>query len=170
MADSKFIQEFKEQAVFRIKENTPRIKKCLNLISEEEAWKRPNESSNSIANLILHLNGNISQYIISSLAQQKDVRNRDLEFSANHSHSKMELLEIISSTCDRSVAIIQNCREEELIRNRNVQGFDLSGIGIITHVVEHYSYHTGQIALITKLIKNQDLGFYEDFDLNIKND
>ena len=60
--------------------------------------------------------------------------------------------------------------EEELMRKRMVQGFEYSGIGIIIHVTEHFSYHTGQIAFWTKQLKNKDLGFYADRDLEIKND
>ena len=57
----------------------------------------------------------------------------------------------------------------ELLRSRTVQGFQLSGIGIVVHVTEHYSYHTGQIAFWTKQLKNKDLGFWEGKDLNAHN-
>ena len=170
MSESAFLLEFKEQAVFRINENTPRIKRCLDLLTEEQIWSKPNDSSNSIANLILHLSGNITQYILSSLASQPDIRNRDFEFEAENSHSKDELWTLISNTCKQACDAIMVCEEKELLRSRMVQGFELSGTGIVMHVVEHYSYHTGQIALITKLIRNVDLGFYADHDLNIKND
>ena len=53
---------------------------------------------------------------------------------------------------------------------RSVQGFNFSGIGILVHVVEHLSYHTGQIAFYTKQLKNEQLGFYGDIDLNVKNE
>ena len=65
--------------------------------------------------------------------------------------------------------ITESLEEEELLKTRSVQGFKLTGMGIIIHVVEHLSYHTGQIALQTKLISNQDLGFYGDMDLEVKN-
>ena len=51
----------------------------------------------------------------------------------------------------------------------SVQGFQLSGIGIVVHVVEHYSYHTGQISFWTKQLKNKDLRFYAGLDLNVQN-
>ena len=59
--------------------------------------------------------------------------------------------------------------DDEMMRVRNVQGFTYTGMANIIHTIEHYSYHTGQIAFLTKLLKNKDLGFYGNMDLNIKN-
>ena len=162
-------QEFIEQSIFRLEENIPRIKNCLDRLSEEEVWKKPNESSNSVANLILHLCGNITQYILSSLGNTEDIRARDIEFSTAGGFSKKELFEKINQVVLASVEVIRNCDEEQLLRVKQVQGFEFSGIGIIIHVAEHLSYHTGQIAFWTKFLKDQDLGFYADLDLNIKN-
>lgn len=166
---SSFILEFKEEIRMRINENTPRIKKCLDLLSENQVWFQGNPETNSIANLILHLSGNIGQYIISSLGEDKDIRNRDLEFSSKNNLDKNELFQHISSTCSKAINTIENSTEETLLKFRMVQGFKMSGIGILIHATEHYSYHTGQIALITKLLVEKDLGFYGDLDLTIKN-
>jgi uncharacterized damage-inducible protein DinB len=162
--------EFISQAVFRMQENTPRIEKCLQLLSEEDVWKKPNEAGNSIGNLILHLCGNITQYIISSLGNKEDNRVRDEEFSVKGGYTKEQLFKKLTATVAEAVGIIQSLDENELMHIRSVQGFQLSAIGSILHVAEHYSYHTGQIALITKLITNKDLGFYAGYDLNKKNE
>lgn len=161
--------EFIAQSIHRIELNTPRITKCLNELSEEEVWYRPNGSSNSIANLILHLCGNITQYIISSIGDEPDNRERDKEFAAVGGFSKAELLSKLENTISTAVEVIRNCTEESLLRVRSVQGFTYTGIGNIIHVTEHYSYHTGQIALLTKIMKNKDLGFYAGLNLNTKN-
>ena len=161
--------ELKQQCIFRMKESTGRIEKCVLLLTNEQVWNRPNTSTNSIGHLILHLCGNITQYIQSSLGNQKDNRNRDLEFESTVPCTNDELIQKMQITVNTAVEIIEQLNEAELLQNRSVQGFGLTGIGNIIHVVEHYSYHTGQIALLTKLIKNQDLGFYADFDLNQKN-
>jgi len=150
--------------------NPPRIEKCLRQLSEEEVWKKPNSTSNSIGNLILHLCGNITQYIHSSLGKEEDSRKRDMEFSIKGGYSKIELLEKITMVTNKAIQIIEHTSEEELLRKRMVQGFGYTGIGIIIHVTEHYSYHVGQIASWTKLLKDKDLGFYEDYDLNILNE
>ena len=161
--------EIISQAIFRLEENTIRVEKCLNDLSEKEVWLKPNNASNSVGNLILHLCGNITQYIISSLGREEDTRNRELEFTTSGGYNKSELLSKLNSTVKQAVDIIKNLSEDELLRVRSVQAYELSGIGIIIHVVEHYSYHTGQIAFWTKLLKDKDLGFYAGIDLNTKN-
>ncbi len=164
-----FSKEFIEQSIFRMEENNTRIEKCLAMLSEEEVWKKPNPSSNSVGNLILHLCGNIRQYIISSLGKKEDTRNRDLEFSAAGGITKGELLQKLLSTVTEAVTTLKKLDKKDLLAVKSVQGFDLSGVGIIIHVVEHYSYHTAQIAFWTKLLKDNDLGFYAGQDLDIKN-
>ena len=153
-----------------MQENTPRIARCLELLSEEQIWQRPNASSNSIANLILHLCGNITQYIYASLGMQPDTRQRDAEFDTRSGYTKAELLAQLEETVDKAIKIIAEVPEEELARVRQVQGYSMSGVGVIIHVVEHYSYHSGQIAFWTKLLRDQDLGFYADVDLNVHNE
>lgn len=98
------------------------------------------------------------------------MRQRDAEFSARSTHSKKELLDQLEQTVAKAVAIIRQTPTDKWLRQRNVQGFNLSGIGIAIHVAEHYPYHTGQIAFWTKLVRDQDLGFYTDTDLNVLNE
>ena len=167
--ENAFAKEFIEQSIYRIEENTQRIIKCLQEIDEIEIWKLPNDNSNSIGNLILHLCGNIRQYGISALSEIKDTRERDKEFSTKRGPTKSELLNELTDTISQAVSIIENIDENRLTKIYSVQGFNLSGIGIIIHVTEHYSYHTGQIAFWTKQLKNRDLGFYANIDLNLKN-
>ena len=166
----KISQKFIDQSIYFLSLNPARIEKCLNQLSEEQVWKKPNSNTNSIGNLILHLCGNITQYAHASLGNSEDQRNRDLEFSTSGGFSKDELLQKITGVIEKAIDIIENISEEELLRKRKVQGFDYTGIGIIIHITEHLSYHVGQIAFFTKLLCDQDLGFYEDYDLNILND
>lgn len=163
------LEELKNQIIYRLDESTRMNTKSLSLISEDDVWKRINNSSNSIGNLILHLCGNITQYAISSLGNTDDLRNRDLEFSIDKGYSKSELLEKLNTTLEEAKAIINKTTLEEYLRKREVQGFTFSGVGIVIHVTEHYSYHTGQIAFWVKQLKNKDLGFYDGVDLTIKN-
>lgn len=161
--------EFIEQSLIRLNENTVRIQKCLNYISDKEIWQRPNANSNAIGNLIIHLCGNITQYIISSLGKKEDLRNRDFEFEVQGGFSKSELLQKLNEVVDKATRVISNLDQEKLLNVHSVQGYDLTGIGIIIHVVEHYSYHAGQISFYTKLLKDIDLCYYSGRDLNAKN-
>jgi uncharacterized damage-inducible protein DinB len=158
------------QAIKQMNQSTERITSCLMKLDEEDVWVSPNEHLNSIGNLVLHLCGNITQYIISSIGGAADIRERDLEFSIHSGYTKAELAAKLQDTAGHAVTIIQHITCEELLRERIAQGMKYSGIGIIVHVTEHYSYHTGQIILLTKLLKNTDLGFYAGIDLNKKNE
>ena len=169
MSNPDFTREFIAQSIYRIDLSFERIEKSFLLLEEEDIWKRPNDASNSIGNLVLHLCGNITQYIISSLGGKPDNRVRDLEFSTKSGSTKEQMLAKLREVVKEAKEVISNIPEEELLRVRSVQGFDISGIAIVIHVVEHYSYHTGQIAFWTKLLKEKDLGFYAGIDLNKKN-
>ena len=163
-------QDFKQNTIFRIDESMRMITKSLEITDESDIWKKPNSSSNSIGNLILHLCGNITQYIIASLGSKPDIRERDLEFSITGGVTKKNLLSSLIEVIEESKNVIASASKEELMRIREVQGFKLSGIGVVIHVVEHLSYHTGQIAYWVKLLKDRDLGFYDGFDLNTINE
>jgi len=159
-------QEFKEQIIYRLDESIRMLSKSFEQVEEKDIWKRFNESSNSIGNLVLHLCGNITQYAIASLGNTKDKRERDSEFAAIEGFSKEELLSKLVHTIDEAKKVLINCSYDELMRKRAVQGFTFSGIGIAIHVTEHLSYHTGQIAFWVKQLKNKDLGFYDGMDYN----
>lgn len=158
-------KEFIKQSIYRIELNVPRIRKCLDELSEEEVWQRPNNSSNSVGNLILHLCGNTTQYIISSLGHADDKRKRDEEFAAKGGLTKNDLFDKLSTTVNKAAEVLRNVDEKELLRVRKVQRFDLSGVAIIVHVVEHFSYHSGQIVFWTKFLKDKDMGFYKGMKL-----
>ncbi|MFD0861979.1 DinB family protein [Sungkyunkwania multivorans] len=167
--EAQIIEEFKQNAIYRLDESTRMIKRALSEIGEAGVWVRPNHVSNSIGNLILHLCGNIGQYAIASLGELPDDRDRDAEFNAMEGLVKDELFEKLDEIVNKAKATIQYATAEQLTKKREVQGFTFSGIGIVMHVVEHYSYHTGQIAFWVKQLVAKDLGFYDGVDLNIKN-
>ena len=162
-------ESIKENAKYRIQESVRMIEKSLAQLNDDEAWEKPNSQLNSMANLLLHLSGNIRQYIISSLGGNPDIRQRDQEFSQAQNQTKSFLLKEFNATVDEAIAVIENCPEEQLLLKHEVQGFELDGLGILMHVVEHLSYHTGQIAFWVKYRKEKDLGFYEGHDLNSLN-
>ncbi len=164
-----FYREFIDETVRFIDENTLKIKSCLKELNEKDIWLRPNEHVNSIGNIILHLCGNIRQYVISSIGGKADIRERDLEFSTKDGFTSSELEVKLLSTVEEAKSTIVSASLENLARQRIVQKTSYTGIGIIIHITEHYSYHTGQIILLTKLFKNIDMGFYGGKDLNEKN-
>ncbi len=164
------LKELVENASYRMEESFRMIGICLDQLPEDVVWKKPNSATNSIGNLILHLCGNITQYGIASLQNITDERNRDQEFATESGYSKNELLKKLGNTIEEAKKTFNSIPLEELLKKRSVQGFEFSGVGNIIHVTEHLSYHTGQIALWTKLLNNKSLGFYDGVDLNVKNE
>ncbi len=167
--DIDFITEFKANSIVNLEENTPRIKQCFGELTEQEVWVKPNGSLNSMGNLVLHLCGNMTQYIICALGGDADNRERDKEFAATGGYTKDELMHMLSVTVAIAAETIRHSLEPNLLKVHAVQGFELTGIGIINHVCNHYSYHTGQIAFWTKMLKEKDLAFYGGLDLNKRN-
>lgn len=163
-------REFVAQATFRMEENLRMVTTCLDCIPGDLIWKKPNVVSNSVGNLILHLCGNIAQYAIASLKGSSDQRDRDREFAAKSGFTKKELLDMLQKTVHGAIDTFKTIESGEFLRKRKVQGFELSGIGNMVHVVEHFSYYTGQIALWTKPLDKKSLGFWEGIDLNRKNE
>ncbi len=165
------LQIVKDQFNLRVyEEGIERINKVLALLSEEEVWYSPNDAANSVGNLVLHLCGNVTQWIGSGVGGQVDQRVRDAEFDPSSQISKEELMKKLQDLrliTDRALSTIVS--EDQLIDQIRVQGFEETVLSILIHVTEHFSYHVGQIAIIAKYQKGLDLGFYEDMDLNVKN-
>jgi uncharacterized damage-inducible protein DinB len=146
-------------------EYLPKIRRCLETLSEEDVWWRPNSSSNSVGNLVLHLAGNVRQWIVSGVGGVPDVRERAEEFAADGQTEGAEwgrprLLEHLTATLaevDRTLAALS---PSELLRHTVIQGQDVTVLEGVFHAVEHFSTHTGQIIYITKIRSGADLGFY----------
>lgn len=143
----------------------PRIIQCLDQLDDDLIWWRPNENSNGIGNIVLHLCGNVRQWIYAGLGRGHDLRNRQLEFDERRRIPGIELKEMLASTMALIHPVISNVPTEELLNIRSVQTFEETGLTILIHVTEHFSYHTGQIAYITKMITDKPLGFYDGVPL-----
>ena len=146
-------------------ESLPRILECLDKLTNAQVWWRPNESSNSIGNLVLHLCGNVGQWIGAGLGDLPDHRKRQSEFDERRVIPKENLVSELLTTMMMAREIIAKVPEMELLQKRAVQTFEETGLSILIHVTEHFSYHTGQIAYITKMLTDKALGFYEGIPL-----
>ncbi len=161
-------EEFKAQALYRMDESVRMLGICLDRLPSDRFWMRPNPASNSVGNLLQHLSGNIRQYAISGLGGLPDDRQRDAEFEDGNASPEL-VWQAFSETVSEAQNVIRAATESELLEVRSVQGFRMSGLGMVLHAVEHLSYHTGQIAYALKAWLDTDLGFYDGVDLNAKN-
>lgn len=147
--------------------SAPRIKKCLGLLSEEEIWRRPNTEVVSIGNLVLHLCGNIKQHVHFGLGGDPDDRTRQAEFDEKGPIPTGDLIERLDATMNRTREVLETLDPKRLLENRTIQGEEVNGVTTLVHVTEHFSYHTGQITYLTKMMKEIDLGYYAGRDLDV---
>ncbi len=160
--------EVQREAVRHLEEGRTRIRSCVVRLSAAQLWHRPNAHVVSVGNLVLHLTGNVGQWINATLGGEVDRRARNTEFDEQGPMAAADLLAGLDRVLDQAVVVISNLREEDLVSNWAVQGFKESGLAIVLHVVEHFSYHTGQITLHTKLLLDVDTGYYAGQDLDAK--
>lgn len=156
----------RNEAIRRLREGQERIRFCVQRLDDAQLWLRPNANTVSVGNLVLHLCGNVGQWINSTLGNRPDERHRDEEFNATGPMDKRALRERLDSTLAFAYDVIGGLGSADLERTWNVQGFTETGLAIVLHVVEHFSYHTGQITLHTKLLLDIDTGYYAGQDLN----
>lgn len=138
----------------------PEIERCLELLTEDNVWRRTGEESNSIGNLILHLEGNVREWIIGGIGKLPFERVRQMEFDERRLIPKEELIEKLRKVVAEADAVLSNLDPAILTENRTIQGRDTTILKAIYHVVEHFSMHAGQIILLTKMQTEKDLHFY----------
>lgn len=163
--DEAALTEFKTNSIYRLRESQRMIFLALEKIDENQLWQIPVVNGISIGNQLLHCCGNLTQYVISSLGNQPDNRERSIEFSTRGGYQMNELKNRLESTINEAIRTLQEASPKDYLSVRIVQGFELSGIGAVLHAVEHLSYHTGQIAFWIKQLTAEDLGFYDHHDL-----
>jgi uncharacterized damage-inducible protein DinB len=147
-------------------EYLPKIERCLEQLTDEQIWFRPNEASNSIGNLVLHLCGNARQWIVAGVGENPDRRDRDSEFNQRAIIRRADLLERLRSTITEVNGVLVNLDPSVLLQSRTIQGKSVDVLEAVFHVTEHFSMHTGQIILLTKLMLSTDLRFY-DFESGV---
>jgi hypothetical protein len=140
----------------------PRLRSIVESLTDQQLWWRPNEASNSIGNLLLHLNGNVRQWIVASFNRQEDGRNRPAEFAETAGGPASELLRGLGTTMDDAAAVLARLTEADLCAPMEIQGYRVTGLVAVYQVVEHFGLHYGQIVYIAKAMQGKDLGFYRE--------
>jgi len=145
---------------YLLEEYFPKIRRSVEGLGEEEIWWRPNPASNSMGNLILHLAGNVRQWVVAGIGGAPDIRDRDGEFKARGGRGGEALLEHLHDALEEVDGVLARLPVSSLEEERVIQGLPVTVLGALYHVVEHFSMHTGQIIYLSKLRTGRDLGFY----------
>jgi len=150
----------------------PRMKQAVESLTDEQVWWRPNDASNSVGNLMLHLNGNMTQWLLASFSHERDVRNRPEEFAAGRGGAppdagrrrpalptRDELIARLGATVEHATQMLERLTEQDLLATYTIQGFTVSGLQAVYQVIEHFALHHGQVLYIVKQLEGKDLGF-----------
>jgi len=146
---------------YLVNDYVPRIVAVLRQLDDADIWWRGNEASNSIGNLVLHLAGNVRQWIVSGVGGAPDLRDRPAEFARREGMTRDELVNHLESTITMVDEALARVTPDQLFEPRKIQGIDTTVMEAIYHVVEHFSTHVGQIVMLGKLRLAKDLGFWE---------
>ena len=162
MTEMHLSEEFLRQSEhYLVEEFLPKLKAAIALLSEDELWWRPNPQSNSVGNMVLHLNGNVRQWIVSGVGEAPDRRQRAQEFLEQGPMPAQELVEKLENTVTEAVDVLRTMDRTTLLSKRKIQANEVTLLQALIHVVEHFSYHTGQIVYVAKMLKGVDTQFYD---------
>jgi hypothetical protein len=152
--------EFLDFSADKLTELMGRIDTCVEKLTPEQVWMRASTNQNAIGNLLLHLNGNVRQWILHGVGGQPDVRDRGAEFAAEGEARAADLLARLRITVNEAAGLFRALPHQRLMERFWVQGYEVTVLAAIYHVVEHFAGHTFQIMYATKLFTGEDLGFY----------
>jgi hypothetical protein len=142
----------------------PRLQATVEPLSQDQLWWRPNPASNTIGNLLLHLNGNVRQWIVTSFNGQDDQRNRQAEFTEISGGPPLAVLATLGATMNEASAVLSRLTQQDLLAPYEIQGYHVTGLEAVYQVVEHFGLHYGQIVYIAKALQGKDLGFYSELN------
>lgn len=138
----------------------PKVWRCLSELSEDDLWWRPNDASNSVGNLLLHMCGNLRQWVVGGAGGRRVERDRESEFSARATEARADLIARVKATAAEVDRVLADLSEDTLLEGIEVQGFHVTRLQAVYHAIEHFGYHLGQIVYVTKLKSGRDFGIF----------
>ena len=151
---------FVQFSVKKLTQLSERIQDCLGRLTSDQVWSRGSENENAVGNIVLHLCGNLRQWIGSGIGGKPDIRVRDREFAARGDIDPADLAERLRSGVEEATGIISGVTPERLMEKVKIQNYDVTVLEAVYHVIEHFAQHTGQIIFATKQLTGSDLGYY----------
>lgn len=162
MSAANVAEQFVDGAVRKLAQDAGQIRRCVGLLNAEQCWQRANSHCNSVGNLVLHLTGNLRQWILGGVAGHAVLRNRSAEFETRGPLPATEFLPPFERVIAETLTVVAGLSAAQLAEPREIQGYRTTVLIAVLHVVEHVSFHTGQIVHITKTILDVDLSLYDE--------
>jgi uncharacterized damage-inducible protein DinB len=151
-----------QYAADKLRGHSAQVLRCADMLSDDQLWFRPNENSNSVANLLLHLRGNVAQWILGGVCGQPIERNRRAEFAQRERIPREDLISPLEETVASAVQNLKRLPASALTNEYVIQEYRVTGTAAVVHVVEHFAFHTGQIVTTTKWLLDVDLSLYDE--------
>ncbi len=158
--DDKLAEAYLAAARHCLEQGLAKIEHCLSQLDDDEVWWRPNDVQNSIANLILHLCGNLRQWIVAGVGGEDDLRERAKEFSERGPIAKEKLLRHLKKTIAECDAVLSRATADELLQPRRIQGFDETALSAIFDSVSHFRGHVQEIIHMTRFQLGDEYQFF----------
>ncbi len=152
---------FLEYASAKLRRYAMQIRRCAELLDDAELWRRADPHCNAVGNLILHLTGNVSQWVLGGLAEREVSRDRPAEFAARGVPDRAAMLARFDDAVREACGVIGRLDPAALARRASIQGYDVTRRVAVFHVVEHFAYHAGQIIHATKALRGVSLSLYD---------
>jgi hypothetical protein len=149
--DTNVSQEYLDEAREQLRKATGIVRHCLSQLTDEQISWRPHETMNSVGNLVIHLCGNVRQWIISGVGGEPDVRDRPTEFSERGPFHRNDLLDRLGEVVQQADAVLSAIAVSQLLEHRRIQGFDATGLSAIFDSVAHFKGHTQEIVHLTRM-------------------
>lgn len=134
-----------------------KIERCLEALTDEDVWWRPNEESNSIGNLLMHLNGSTRMWVVSGVGGAANLRERQQEFDERALITSAELIANLRATLEEADKVLASVEGKMLLERRQVRDSNVTVLEAIFHAVEHFAMHAGQIIMLAKMRAKRDL-------------
>jgi len=138
----------------------PRLEKALAVVPENLTWSNDGGSTNSVGNILLHMSGNLRQWVVAGVGGVRDERDREQEFAASGGMTKQELIALLSGTVSDACDVLAHVSMDDLLLRRSIQSYTVTGLEAVYHAVEHFSYHLGQVIHTAKRLSGKDLHLY----------
>lgn len=155
------LAEWLNSVARKLRQDLEQIARCARLLDSGQLWSRANAHCNSVGNLVLHLNGNVRQWIVAGLGGAAFERDRPAEFAERGPLPCEDVLARLADTVEQACTVITSLRPAALADEHQIQGYRVTALAAVFHVAEHFSFHTGQVVHMTKAIRDVDLSLYD---------
>lgn len=151
MSNDRLTEQVTAEFEHLLNESMRKIRHCVGQLNDEQIWKRPGDGMNSVANLLLHITGNLRQWCVVGIQQRPDDRDREAEFAATTGLNGAELIRRLDAVAAEAINVIQSLDDQSLQQDRQIQGFKVTVLQALFHTVPHFVGHTHQILMLTRL-------------------